>query len=172
MNPLRLPKRARDLTGGALAPLREHAFAAWLDAHRGSVAALLLLALDRGWVAEAEVHAAFDGPHPYERRYALFGQALRELPGWIETTARRHALDPARWPDWEPFVAIDLREDADGARLVLEACGVWPHTFNLDGLPPALAVAVAHTLDLIGLRLTECSPVRDLAEPWWDEAGV
>ena len=27
MNPLRLPKRARALTGGALAPLREHGFA-------------------------------------------------------------------------------------------------------------------------------------------------
>ena len=170
VNPLRLPKRARALAGGALAPLREHGFAAWLDARRASVAALLLLALDRGWVADAEVHAALDGPCRHERLYGLFGQALRALPGWIETTASRHALDPAQWPDWAPFVAIDLREDAEGARLVLEGCGVWLHTFNLDGLPPALAVAVAHTLGLIGMRLTECGPARDLAELWWEEA--
>lgn len=170
MNPFWLPKRARELTGRALAPLREQAFAAWLDARRSAVATLLLLALDRGWVAEAEVHAAFDGPHPYERRYALLGQAWRGLPGWIEATARRHALDPARLPDWAPFVGIDLREDGESARLVLDARGVWLHAFDLDGLPPALAVAVAHALDLIGMCLTECGPARDLAEPWWDEA--
>ena len=158
VNPFCLPKRAHDLTGRALAPLREQGFAAWLDARRSPVAALLLLALDRGGLAEAEVHAALDGPHRHERLYALLGQAWRGLPGWIEAIARRHALDPARWPDWAPFVGIDLREDATGARLVLDARGVWLHAFDLDGLPPALAVAVAHALDLIGMRLTECVP--------------
>ncbi len=170
VNPFSLPKRAHDLTGRALSPLREQGFAAWLDARRAAVAALLRLALDRGALAEAEVHAALDGPHRHERLYALFCQAWRGLPAWIEAIARRHALDPARWPDWRPFVEMEWREDATGGRLVLTACSDWPHTFDLDGLPPALAVAVAQTLDLIGMRLTECVPVRDLAEPWWDEA--
>lgn len=170
MNPYGLPKRARDLTGRALGPLRDQGFAAWLDARRPAVAALLLLALDRGGLAEAEVHAALDGPHRHERLYALFCQAWRGLPAWIEAIAHRHTLDPARLPDWEPFVGIELREDATGARLVLDARGVWLHAFDLDRLPPALAVAVAQTLDLIGMRLTECVPARDLAKSWWDEA--
>lgn len=170
VNPFSLPKRAHDLTGRALGPLCEQGFAAWLDARRSAVAALLWLALDRGDLAEAEVHAALDGPHRHEHLYALFCQAWRGLPAWIEAIARRHTLDPARWPDWVPFVGVELCEDATGGRRVLTACGNWPHTFDLDGLPPARAVAVAQTLDRIGMRLTECVPVRDLAEPWWDEA--
>jgi hypothetical protein len=128
VNPLRLPKRARALTRRALAPLREHGFAAWLDARRASVAALLWLALDRGWVAEAEVHAALDGPCRHERLYALFGRALRALPGWIEATARRHALDPARLPDWEPFVA--MMRKAPGWCWRLAASGRIPSTWT------------------------------------------
>jgi hypothetical protein len=170
VNPFCLPQRARDLTGRALGPLREQGFAAWLDARRAAVAALLRLALDRGDLAEAEVHAALDGPHRHERLYALFCRAWRGLPAWIEAIARRHALDPGQQPDWRPFVEMEWQEDVTGGRLVLTACGAWLHTFDLDGLSPALAVAVAQTLDLIGMRLTDCVPVRDLAEPWWDEA--
>ena len=180
MNPFCLPQRARDLTGRALGPLREQGFAAWLDARRAAVAALLRLALDRGDLAEAEVHAALDGPHRHERLYALFCRAWRGLPAWIEAIARRHALDPGQQPDWRPFVEMEWQEDVTGGRLVLTACGAWLHTFDLDGLDPAVLPAtgtpvpgglfwydairilrrIAATRDIVGLDVVELAPNR------------
>ena len=46
----------------------------------------------------------------------------------------------------------------------------WLHTFDLDRLPPALAVAIVEALDLIGINLTESGLLRDLAELWLDES--
>ena len=68
---------------------------------------LLLLALDRDWIAAAAVHAALDDPRPHEALHRLCATAWRVLPEWIEATARRHLLDPAQMPDWAPLVDID-----------------------------------------------------------------
>ena len=172
VNPLRLPRRASALVRHSLAPLREQAFAAWLDARRPAVAALLLWGLDQGVLDDADVHVTLDSPQRHERLYALFCATLDALPGVIESTARRAALTGAAWPDWNAWVEIDLVEDAEGTWLQLTARGCWLHRFQLDRLPPALAVAVAHTLEWIEADLTECCLLRDLAELWRDEAMV
>ena len=170
VNPLRLPRRAHTLMARSLAPLRDPAFAAWLNPRRPAVAALLCWGLDQGIVSEADVHAALDHPQRHERLYGLFCTALQALPGVLADVARRHARAPDAMPDWEPFVEIGLRDENDGAALVLTARCYWQHTLDLDALPPALAVAIAHTLDLIGRAITECVLARDLAESWHDEA--
>ena len=45
------------------------------------------------------------------------------------------------------------------------------HSFDLDGLPPALAVAIVRTIELIGLQLTECCLIRDMGDVWLDESA-
>ena len=170
VNPLRLPKYGRFLHRNAWAPLREQGYAAWHDPRREPVAALLLLALDRGWIAAAAVHAALDDPRPHEALHRLCATAWRVLPEWIEATARRHLLDPAQMPDWAPFVDIDWETTGRETRWALRLSAWWLHTFDLDRLPPALAVAIVEALDLIGINLTECGLLRDLAELWLDES--
>jgi hypothetical protein len=130
----------------------------------------LLWGLDQGVLDDADVHAALDSPQRHERLYTLFCATLDALPPVIETTARRHALAGAAWPDGNAWVEIDLVEDADATWLQLTARGCWLHRFPLDRLPPALAVAVAHTLEWIETHLTDCCLLRDLAECWRDEA--
>ena len=170
VNPLRLPKYGRCLYRDAWAPLREQGYAAWHAPRREPVAALLLLALDRGWIAATAVHAALDDPRPHEALHRLCATAWRVLPEWIEATARRHLLDPAQMPDWAPFVDIDWETTGRETRWALRLSAWWLHTFDLDRLPPALAVAIVEALDLIGINLTECSLLRDLAEMWLDES--
>ena len=171
VNPLRLPKYGRGLFQNALAPLREQGYAAWHDPRREPVAALLLLALDRGWITAAAVHAALDDPTPHEALHRLCATAWRALPEWIDATARRHLLDPAQMPDWAPFVDIEWETAGpEETCWVLRLSAWWLHTFDLDRLPPALAVAIVEALDLIGGRLTESGLLRDLAEMWLDES--
>ena len=173
VNPLRLPRRASALVLHSLAPLREQAFAAWLDARRPAVAALLLWGLDQGVLDDADVHAALDSSQRHTRLYGLFCATLDALPGVIETLARRHALPGADWPDWNAWVEIELIERySDACELQLTARGCWLHRFHLDRLPPVLAVAVTHTLEWIEVSLTDCCLLRDLAELWRDEATV
>jgi len=171
VNPLRWPRRASALVRHSLAPLREQAFATWLDARRSAVAALLLWGLDQGVLDDADVHAALDRPHPHERLYELFCATLDALPDVIEALACRHALAEAVWPDWNAWVEIDLIEYyGEACGLQLTARGCWLHRFHLDRLPPGLAVAIAHTLEWIEADLTDCCLLRDLAELWRDEA--
>ena len=173
VNPLRLPRKACALVRHSLAPLREQAFAAWLEPRRSAVAALLLWGLDQGVLDDADVHAALDSPYPHERLYGLFCVTLDALPGVIEALARRHALAEAIWPDWNAWVEIDLIEYyGEACGLQLTARGCWLHRFHLDRLPPVLAVAVTHTLEWIEVSLTDCCLLRDLAELWRDEATV
>jgi len=171
VNPLRLPRRARDLTVLAWARLREGAYHAWLHPRRRCVAALLRLAVEGGWLTEAALDAAFDSPTPNAALYRLLGEALSGLPVWIEATARRCVLDPARMPDWAPFATLTLVDTDDDPSLFLALENLWPHTFHLDELPPAVAVAVAQTLSLIGCRLTECVLLRDWAGCRADESA-
>ena len=171
VNPLRLPRRARALVQQSLAPLREQAFAAWVNPHRSTVAALLLWGLDQGVLDDAAVQAALDSPQRHERLYALFCATLDALPSAVETLARRYALPGANGPDWNAWVEIDLVEDAAGTWLQLTGRGCWLHRFRLERLPPALAVVVAHTLEWIEVDLAECCLLRDLAELWRDEAS-
>lgn len=122
-----------------------------------------------GWLAESALDAAFDDPAPNTALYRLLDKALSGLPLWIEATARRYVLDPTRMPNWAPFATLTLVESDAACHLFLALEHLWPHTFHLDHLPPALAVAVAQTLSLIGAHLTECVLARDLAERWSDE---
>ena len=158
------------MTGRAGADLDERACRTWLDARRGGVAAVLRLALEGGWLADAALAAAFDGPRPNAALYGLFEEALAGLPGRVEALARRGALDPGRMPGWTPFATLLLEEGEGGVDLVLACESVWSHAFGLDELPPALAVAVARTLDLVGRQLAPCCFARDLAWWWFDEA--
>lgn len=170
VDPFRLPKRARDLAGRALAGLRERGYGAWLDARRPGVAAVLRLGLARGWVAAGEVDAAFGDPAPHEALYRLFVATLAAIPAWVEALARENALDPERMPAWRPFAGIDLAEWGGELHLLLVNRHLWMHAFDLGGLPPALAVAVAQTLDLLARDLASCCRARDLAGLWYDEA--
>lgn len=172
MNPLRLPRQARDLPGRACARLRERAYHAWLHPRRRPVAALLRVAVTGGWLTEAALDAAFEDPAPNTALYRLLGEALSGLPFWIEATARRYVLDPTEMPDWMSFATLTLIEEGAEWPLFLALAHLWPHTFHLDELPPALAVAVAQTLSLIGGRLTECVLARDLADCWFGEAEI
>jgi len=172
VNPLRLPRRARGLTGRACAPLRERAYDAWLQPRRRSVAALLRLAVAGGWLLDAALDAALDDPAPNTALYRLLDEALSGLPIWMEGTARRSVLDATRMPNWAPFATLTLLKSEAECHLFLALEHLWPHTFHLDDLPPALAVAVAQTLSLIGTHLTECVLARDLAEGWADEAAA
>lgn len=172
VDPFRLPRVARDLTARACADLDERACRVWLDGRRGGVAAVLRLAVDGGWIADAALAAAFDGPRPNAALYGLFKDALAGVPAWVEALARRHALDPERMPDWRPFAGLSLEEDGGGVDLVLDCESVWSHALVLDDLPPALAVAVARTLHLVCRQLAACCFARDLAWWWFDEAEV
>lgn len=171
VNPFWLPRRARDLTGRACGRLRERAYEAWLQPRRRPVAALLRLAVDGGWLLDAALDAALDDPAPNAALYRLLGEALSGLPAWMEATARRYILDPAQMPDWRPFATLTLVESDAECHLFLALDHLWPHTFHLDHLPPAVAVAVAQTLTLIGTHLTECVLTRDVAEGWADESA-
>ncbi|MBK8168666.1 MAG: hypothetical protein IPK64_22185 [bacterium] len=153
-----------------MAGLRERGYGAWLDPRRPGVAAVLRLGLARGWVAAGDVDAAFGGPAPNEALYRLFGATLSAIPAWVEALARQNALDPERMPDWRPFAGIDLAEWDGELHLVLVSRALWVHAFDLDGLPPALAVAVAQTLDLVARDLAPCCRARDLAGSWYDDA--
>ena len=135
-------------------------------AGRGLAAAGLGSGLDRGGGRSRRARC----PTPHEALHRLCATAWRGLPEWIEATARRHLLDPAQMPDWAPFVDIDWETTGRETRWALRLSAWWLHTFDLDRLPPALAVAIVEALDLIGINLTECGLLRDLAELWLDES--
>ncbi len=171
VNPLCLPQRARALISNSLAPLREQAFAAWINRLRQPMATLITLAVDEGWLSETELEHALDSPQRHEHLYQCFMTALQGLPGWLRETAQHQSLDPLDTPDWRPFVQIGLHEDGGHTHLVLTASCYWHHAFILNALPPALAVAIAHTLQLIGLQLTETCLLRDIGDLWMEESA-
>ncbi|MCB1806273.1 MAG: hypothetical protein KDK04_25165 [Candidatus Competibacteraceae bacterium] len=167
---MRLPKRPRALMHNALAPLREQAYAAWVNHHRQPVATLITLAQHEGWVTEADIQDVLDCPQRHQQLYGLFCATLDEIPRWLALTARRHALDPVNMPDWSPWVQLSVLDGDDDHYLALDAGCCWLHSFDLDALPPALAVAIVHTLELIGLQLTECCLIRDPGDMWLGES--
>ena len=169
VNPLRLPQHANAVIETALAPAREQGYRLWCETRRESIATLLLIALDQGWITAAAVQAAFAGPIPHEALYKLAGTAWQTLPGWLETLAQRHALHP-NTTNSPIFAELDWQADGLESRWVLQLHTFWLHTFDLDALPPALACAIARTLELISYRLTECCLLREVAEMWMDES--
>ena len=169
VNPLRLPQHANAVIQTALAPACEQGYRLWCETRRESMATLLLIAVDQGWITPAAVQAAFAGPTPHEALYKLARAAWQTLPSWIETVVQRHTLHPdtAHSPI---FAELDWQADGLESRWVLQLHTFWLHSFDLDALPPALACAIARTLELISYRLTECCLVREVAGMWMDES--
>ncbi|MCB1810533.1 MAG: hypothetical protein KDK04_02245 [Candidatus Competibacteraceae bacterium] len=171
VNPLCLPKRPRAMVQTALGPLREQAYAAWVNRCRQPVATLITFAVQEGWLPAADLQDALESPHRHELLYEYFCATLKDIPGWLSLIARRHALDRMNMPEWSAFVQLSLLEDSDEHYLALDASCCWNHSFDLDGLPPALAVAIVRTIELIGLQLTECCLIRDMGDVWLDESA-
>ena len=170
VNPIYLPKHASVAFQAALAPAREQGYAAWCETRRESIATLLLIAVDQGWITAAAVQAAFAGPTPHEALYTLARAAWQALPKWLETLAQRHTLNPSDVTQKPCFAELDWQADGLESRWVLQLHTFWLHSFDLDALPPALACAIARTLELISYRLTECCLLREVAGMWMDES--
>ena len=146
------PRLAADALTGLYAANVEQAARAWAEARRQPLAALIVTAVQRGWLDPARLDAALADSHPHQALHTLAGDGLAALVDWLETVRRRWSA-PAEAAT-APWLCLSLEGgDYGEPHLLAAADNNWDYDFNLEALPPALTTAVYRALRLLAYGL-------------------